>query len=100
MNTLDGGIALHTHRALANIAPKLGIEPPDWTLDAVCASTDPEIFYPEKGGSTREAKKVCAGCPVAAECLQYALDNQERFGVWGSLSERERRHLRHKGRAA
>jgi WhiB family redox-sensing transcriptional regulator len=65
-----------------------------WRLDALCAETDPEAFFPEKGGSTREAKKVCTGCEVRAECLEFALANDERFGIWGGLSERERRRLR------
>ena len=65
-----------------------------WRLDALCAETDPEAFFPEKGGSTREAKKICTGCEVKAECLEYALSNDERFGIWGGLSERERRRLR------
>lgn len=65
----------------------------DWRDLALCAQTDPEIFYPEKGESSRPAKKVCAGCEVRAECLQDALDNRERFGVRGGLSERERRDL-------
>ena len=65
-----------------------------WRLDALCAETDPEAFFPEKGGSTREAKRVCTGCDVRAECLEYALSNDERFGIWGGLSERERRRLR------
>lgn len=66
----------------------------EWQTKAICAQTDPEIFFPEKGGSTREAKIVCRGCEVASDCLQYALDNDERFGVWGGLSERERRKLK------
>lgn len=70
-----------------------GIEPEPWMTNGLCAQTDPEAFYPEKGGSTREAKSVCAGCPVAAECLDYALAHQERYGIWGGLSERERRRL-------
>jgi WhiB family redox-sensing transcriptional regulator len=65
-----------------------------WRLDALCAETDPEAFFPEKGGSTREAKRVCVGCEVRAECLEYALANDERFGIWGGLSERERRRIR------
>jgi WhiB family redox-sensing transcriptional regulator len=65
-----------------------------WRLDALCAETDPEAFFPEKGGSTREAKRVCTGCTVRAECLEFALRNDERFGIWGGLSERERRRLR------
>ena len=65
-----------------------------WRLEALCAETDPEAFFPEKGGSTREAKRVCTGCAVRAECLEFALANDERFGIWGGLSERERRRLR------
>ena len=62
--------------------------------DALCAQTDPEAFFPEKGGSTRDAKKICTACEVRGECLEYALSNDERFGIWGGLSERERRKLR------
>jgi len=65
-----------------------------WQDRALCAQTDPEAFFPEKGGSTREAKKVCTSCEVRAECLDYALANDERFGIWGGLSERERRKLK------
>ncbi|THJ67880.1 WhiB family transcriptional regulator [Arthrobacter echini] len=65
-----------------------------WQTDALCAQTDPEAFFPEKGGSTRDAKKVCGSCRVRSECLEYALDKDERFGIWGGLSERERRRLR------
>ena len=66
----------------------------EWQDQALCAQTDPEAFFPEKGGSTREAKKVCASCDVKAECLEYALANDERFGIWGGLSERERRRIK------
>ena len=65
-----------------------------WQDRALCAQTDPEAFFPEKGGSTREAKRVCRGCEVKAECLDYALENDERFGIWGGMSERERRRLK------
>lgn len=67
-----------------------------WQADALCAQTDPEAFFPEKGGSTRDAKKVCGSCPVKQQCLEYALSNDERFGIWGGMSERERRKLRKK----
>lgn len=66
----------------------------EWQDRALCAQTDPEAFFPEKGGSTREAKRICHGCEVKAECLEYALGNDERFGIWGGLSERERRRLK------
>lgn len=65
-----------------------------WVGEAVCTSVDPEIFHPEKGGSTKEAKIVCAACPVATLCLQWALDHDERFGVYGGYSERERRRIK------
>ena len=65
-----------------------------WQDRALCAQTDPEAFFPEKGGSTREAKKICLGCEVRSECLEYALAHDERFGIWGGLSERERRRLK------
>jgi WhiB family transcriptional regulator, redox-sensing transcriptional regulator len=65
-----------------------------WQEKALCAQTDPEAFFPEKGGSTREAKKVCLSCEVRSDCLDYALKNDERFGIWGGLSERERRRIR------
>lgn len=67
-----------------------------WQADALCAQTDPEAFFPEKGGSTRDAKKVCGSCTVRSQCLEYALSNDERFGIWGGMSERERRRLRKK----
>ncbi len=55
----------------------------------------PQLFvFPEKGGSTREAKRVCLSCDVRSECLEYALAHDERFGIWGGLSERERRRLK------
>ena len=66
----------------------------DWQERALCAQTDPEAFFPEKGGSTREAKRICSGCEVRAECLTYALAHDERFGIWGGLSERERRRVK------
>lgn len=66
----------------------------EWQDRALCAQTDPEAFFPEKGGSSRAAKLVCLACEVRVECLEYALAHDERFGVWGGLSERERRRLK------
>ncbi|MEV6314534.1 WhiB family transcriptional regulator [Streptomyces sp. NPDC051776] len=66
---------------------------PDWER-ALCAQTGPEFFFPEAGGSTREAKQVCTACEERIQCLEYALSNDERFGVWGGLSEKERQRLR------
>lgn len=73
----------------------LRIEPSgDWRDSALCAQTDPDAFYPENGGSTRAAKRICADCPVQNECLLDALDRGEEFGVWGGLSRAERRRLK------
>lgn len=64
---------------------------PAWTADALCAQIDPELFFPDEGGgSTLAAKKICGGCDVRAKCLDYALANRERFGIWGGTSPRER----------
>ena len=68
----------------------------DWAADALCAQTDPEAFYPEKGGSVKEAKKVCESCPVREACLVWAMARDEKHGVWGGLTERERRARRKK----
>lgn len=65
-----------------------------WAPHAKCLQADPEAFFPEKGGSTREAKRICARCEVREDCLEYALASDERFGIWGGLSERERRRLK------
>ena len=67
---------------------------PEWQERALCSQTDPEAFFPDKGGSTKAALAVCAGCSVRAECLEFAIANDERFGVWGGTTERERRRLR------
>lgn len=67
---------------------------PDWVADALCAQTDPEIFFPEKGKSSAEAKLVCRSCPVAEECLEFAIVTRQKFGVWGGLSPDERSRVR------
>ncbi len=65
-----------------------------WQLAANCLGVDPDLFFPERGASTKEAKAVCQGCVVRVDCLEYALANGEKFGIWGGLSERERRRIR------
>lgn len=65
-----------------------------WQGAARCLEVDPEIFFPERGGSSKAARTVCNDCPVRIECLRYALSNREQFGIWGGTSERERRKLR------
>lgn len=65
-----------------------------WQMLARCLEVDPEIFFPERGGSSRAARAVCSQCRVRAQCLRYALANREQFGIWGGTSERERRKLK------
>jgi WhiB family transcriptional regulator, redox-sensing transcriptional regulator len=65
-----------------------------WQDYGNCIGIDPELFFPERGVSTAEAKEVCRGCMVRVECLEFALDSGEKFGIWGGMSERERRRLR------
>src|SRR6266568_643815 len=85
--------AVMTAHVVTVYAPTITVDPPEWTLAAACQFVDAEIFFPERGGSTREAKMVCASCPVQADCLADALAHQDRFGIWGGLSEHERRQL-------
>jgi WhiB family transcriptional regulator, redox-sensing transcriptional regulator len=80
--------------AVLGLVPLSDAQELAWQEQALCAQTDPEAFFPEKGGSTREAKKVCLSCEVRVDCLEYALEQDERFGIWGGLSERERRRLK------
>lgn len=70
------------------------VEPDEWRELARCSGVNPDLFFPERGASTYEAKQVCRACPVKAECLEYALVNGEKFGIWGGLSELDRRRLR------
>ena len=69
-------------------------EPQPWMAEAACRGLDVNLFFPERGEPTKSAKAVCADCPVQAECLQYALDGEDRVGVFGGASEKERRAMR------
>ncbi|MBB4794997.1 MULTISPECIES: WhiB family transcriptional regulator [Streptomyces] len=70
-----------------------------WLKRALCAQTGADFFFPEPGSSVREAKRICGLCESRTECLEYALANDERFGVWGGLSEKERLRLRRQDRS-
>ncbi len=61
---------------------------------SACLDTPAEMFFPEQGGSADEAKAICQGCSIREACLEYALANNEKFGVWGGHTERERRRIR------
>lgn len=78
---------------MQRITTKL-LQPVDWQTNARCTEVDPEIFFPERGGSSKRAREVCRDCKVRDDCLEYALNNKEQFGIWGGTSERERRKIR------
>ncbi len=65
-----------------------------WQDFANCRGADPDLFFPERGASTRVAKTICRECSVQAECLEFAIVSSEKFGIWGGMSERERRKIR------
>ena len=64
-----------------------------WRELAACRGTDLEVFFPGRGETAGPARQVCAGCPVRQPCLDYAITNRIAYGVWGGLTERERRAL-------
>lgn len=70
------------------------LEQEPWKADAACADTAPELFFPHRGESHRNALAVCDSCPVGVECGEYALSRGINHGVWGGMSERERRKIR------
>jgi len=77
-----------------NVQALVGQIDQEWQSRANCMGVDPELFFPERGSSTREAKEVCRGCVVQQDCLEFAIANGEKFGIWGGMSERERRRVR------
>ena len=85
---LHGGWATEQNQHFAVYA-----ENPRWEDDAACMSVDPDLWFTEKGGATRQAKRICKTCEIRPVCLEYALEHKERYGVWGGKSERERRAI-------
>jgi hypothetical protein len=71
---------------------------PDFQEEAVCKTVDPELWWPEKGGDNSVAKRICVTCPAEAKCLQWALDNGEKEGIWGATSGRERSRMKRQKR--
>lgn len=68
----------------------------DWIRRAACGGMDADVFYPVASGPDAfgEAERVCRDCPVRAMCLEYALDNDEQYGMWGGMDPEERRRLK------
>lgn len=65
-----------------------------WQDNANCRGANADLFFPERGASTRAAKAICRECQVRVECLEFAISTGEKFGIWGGMSERERRRVR------
>lgn len=68
------------------------LTPQTWAVDALCTQVEPDTLF-VRGAAQRSARELCFGCPVRTACLAEALDSQTEFGVWGGLTERERRAL-------
>ncbi|HEX5630097.1 MAG TPA: WhiB family transcriptional regulator [Acidimicrobiia bacterium] len=71
-----------------------------WQDGANCRGGNADLFFPERGASTRSAKAICRECSVRAECLEFAISTGEKFGIWGGMSERERRRVRRERQVA
>jgi WhiB family redox-sensing transcriptional regulator len=83
------------YRHLVPAASQRTAEPtPAWMDAALCAGVDGDLFFPTRGEDSWQAKQICRRCPVRFECLEYALAHGERYGIWGGLTERERRQIR------
>ncbi len=76
------------------------IRPEPWVQDARCAELDPELWFPEQGGTAVPAKKICGSCDVRVQCLAYALRTGQEEGVWGGKSARQLGKIRKAGWAA
>lgn len=66
----------------------------EWVQDALCATVGGDLFFPEAAQSATPAKRICAACPVQANCLAEAIENNEEWGVWGGTSGRDRQGMR------
>lgn len=75
--------------------------PGPWVHEGLCSQVDPDLWYPERGsGGSKAAKEICRKCPVRLLCLEHAMRTEEIWGVWGGLTEKERRRLRKKKESA
>lgn len=79
--------------ALATRGEAIDIDPDSWMPDANCKEVGPDVMFPSDGTGVKVAQRVCAGCPVKTQCLEYALEARIEHGVWGQKSERERRRI-------
>lgn len=71
----------------------------DWQLEGACRGAEPEVFFPVSDEDAWLAKQICEGCSVRVECLRFSLENHERYGVWGGVTEKERQEMYRRGAA-
>lgn len=95
---MPGDHTAHTDTTPSPLFESDGDDEFDFFARGACVGVDPELFFPDRGESAEAAKAVCAGCAVRQRCLEYALDHNERHGIWGGTSERDRRRLRRQRR--
>jgi WhiB family redox-sensing transcriptional regulator len=81
-------------------SPMPPYKPMPWFEHAACTTSDPDAWYPSKGAAWKAAKRICEWCPVRAPCLKYALDTNQKDGIWGGLSVNERRKLKREAKRA
>lgn len=74
----------------------LTLTPEPWMRDAACATTNPDLFFPEEGGSSVAAKAICRSCPVIESCLEYATRTSQNVGIWAGRAPRQLRAVREK----
>lgn len=68
---------------------------PDWYADAACAYVpNPEVFFPTKGNAGTQAKTICAGCPVQTDCIEFAVESGQTYGIWGGLNGKQLGRIR------
>jgi WhiB family transcriptional regulator, redox-sensing transcriptional regulator len=92
--SVTGNAAIRLLAALLADAASRTLGP--WVRQAACAGSDPDVFFPPKHDHGEAARRICARCPVRGECLAYALEADENYGIWGGLDGNERRALRRK----
>lgn len=79
---------------IESLAIRIDGQDQGWKQVGLCRGVDPDLFFPERGGDTRTPKAICKQCAIQEQCLEFAIANGERFGVWGGKTERERRSMR------
>jgi len=80
---------------MTTTAERIGVDPrDDWKASALCAEGDPDEWFPERNESPLAAQSICSRCPVRTECLEYAIVNDERYGVWGGTLPADREEIR------